>query len=83
MLKVMGIEQSMGTVGDSYDNALAENLWSLLKRETDYSDNFETVEEARIAIFDWINWYNKERIHSSIRYLSPVKFEELLLKEVA
>ena len=51
MLKVMGIEQSMGTVGDSYDNALAENLWSLLKRETDYSDNFETVEEARIAIF--------------------------------
>ena len=45
--------------------------------------DFETVEEARIAIFDWINWYNKERIHSSIRYLSPVKFEELLLKEVA
>ena len=41
MLKVMGIEQSMGTVGDSYDNALAENLWSLLKRETDYSDNLK------------------------------------------
>jgi putative transposase len=55
-----------------------KNLWSLLKIESDYSDNFETINKARAAIFDWINWYNNERIHSSIGYISPVKFEEQL-----
>lgn len=72
----MGIVQSMGTVGDSYDNAMAESLWSSLKRELVDDAHFATKEEARIAVFEWIVWYNSHRLHSSLGYLSPEEFEE-------
>ena len=67
----------MGTVGDSYDNSPIENLWSLLKRETDYQEVFETIKEARMAVFSWLNWYNNKRIHSTIGYMTPAEFEML------
>lgn len=73
----MGITQSMGTIGDSYDNAMAESLWSSLKRELVYDAHFATKQEARLAVFEWITWYNNERLHSSLDYMSPREFEEL------
>jgi putative transposase len=72
----MGITQSMGTVGDSYDNAMAESLWSSLKRELVDDAHFSTKQEARLAVFEWITWYNNERLHSSLDYMSPREFEE-------
>lgn len=72
----MGITQSMGTVGDSYDNAMAESLWSSLKRELVDDAHFASKEEARLAVFEWITWYNNERLHSSLDYMSPREFEE-------
>jgi putative transposase len=72
----MGITQSMGTVGDSYDNAMAESFWSSLKRELVDDAYLPTKEEARLAIFEWIMWYNYERLHSSLGYASPQEFEE-------
>ena len=72
----MGIIQSMGTVGDSFDNAMAESLWSSLKRELVDDARFATKEEARLAVFEWIVWYNNERLHSSLDYMSPREFEE-------
>lgn len=74
--KRMKIVQSMGTVGDSYDNAMAESLWSSLKRELVDDAHFATKEEARLAIFEWITWYNNERLHSSLDYMSPREYEE-------
>lgn len=74
----MGIVQSMGTVGDSYDNALAESFWSSLKREVVDHAHFSTKKEARLAIFEWIMWYNNERLHSALDYMSPVEYEESL-----
>ena len=74
----MAIVQSMGTVGDSYDNAMAESLWSSLKRELVDDAHFATKEEARIAVFEWIMWYNRERLHSSLGYMSPAEFAESL-----
>ena len=71
-----GITQSMGTVGDSYDNAMAESLWASLKRELTDDTYFGTKTEARMAIFEWINWYNTERLHSSLDYQSPQEFED-------
>jgi transposase InsO family protein len=71
----MGIVQSMGTVGDSYDNAMAESLWSSLKRELVDDASFVTKEEARLAIFEWIVWYNTERLHSALDYMSPREYE--------
>jgi transposase InsO family protein len=72
----MGITQSMGSVGDSFDNAMAESLWSSLKREVVDDAHFVTKEEARLAVFEWITWYNNDRLHSSLDYMSPREFEE-------
>lgn len=74
----MKIVQSMGTVGDSYDNAMAESLWASLKRELVDDAYFTTKEEARLAIFEWIVWYNTERLHSALDYMSPREYEESL-----
>ncbi len=64
----------MGTIGDSYDNAMAESLWASLEKELIYRTTFSTRQEARTAIFDWINWYNKDA--TGIEYLSPIQFEQ-------
>ena len=72
----LNITQSMGTVGDSYDNAMAESFWASLKRELVDDAHFSTKQEARLAIFQWIVWYNRERLHSSLGYLSPEEFEQ-------
>jgi len=73
----------MGTVGDSYDNAISETVWASLKRELVHDANFSTKEEARQAIFEWIIWYNNERLHSSLGYVSPREFEEALRSQQA
>jgi transposase InsO family protein len=79
----LGIVQSMGSVGDSYDNAMAESFWSSLKREVVDDAHFRTREEARKAIFEWIIWYNTERLHSSLDYMSPQEFEASLYTQLA
>jgi transposase InsO family protein len=72
----LGITQSMGTVGDSYDNALAESFWASLKRELIDDAHFTSKKEARTAVFEWLVWYNRERLHSSLDYMSPEEFEQ-------
>ena len=77
----MHITQSMGTVGDSYDNAMAESFWASLKREAVDGLIYETREQARLAIFEWIVWYNRVRLHSSIGYRSPEEYEQSLSEQ--
>jgi putative transposase len=74
--RALHIVQSMGSVGDSYDNSMMESAWSSLKRELVYETHFATRDEARKAVFEWLVWYNRERLHSSIAYMSPMEFEE-------
>ncbi|MEU8868969.1 IS3 family transposase [Streptomyces umbrinus] len=72
-----GVEASMGSVGDSYDNALAENLWMLIKTECIRGRTFTTRAEANLALFEYIDgFYNSRRIQRRLGYLSPVEFEE-------
>jgi putative transposase len=77
------ITQSMGTVGDSYDNAMAESFWASLKRELVDEAHYKTKQEARTSIFEWLVWYSRERLYSSIGYRPPEEYEHHLLAEAA
>jgi putative transposase len=72
-----GIQPSMGSVGDSFDNALAENFFSTLKIERVYRTTYRTREEAELDIFRYIDgWYNPHRIQHELGWLSPDEYEE-------
>ena len=74
-----GIQPSMGSVGDCYDNAMAESFFATLECELLDRTRFPDPEVARREIFDFIEgWYNIRRRHSSIGYQSPVGFERQL-----
>jgi putative transposase len=71
-----GIEVSMGSVGDCYDNAVCETFHASLKKERIYRRSWPTRAEARTAVFEYIEgWYNPRRRHSTLAYLSPIEFE--------
>jgi len=71
-----GVRPSMGSVGDAYDNAMAESFFATLECELLERTKFRTQAEAEPAIFDWIeSWYNPLRRHSALGYLSPIEFE--------
>lgn len=71
-----GARASMSRRANCYDNASMESFWSTLKAELIYRYRFETRNDAARAIFDYIEtFYNRQRIHSSIGYKSPMDFE--------
>lgn len=72
----LGVQPSMGSVGDCFDNAMAESFFASLECEVLDRHHFRTRAEARSVIFAWIEgWYNPHRRHSSLGYLSPQEFE--------
>ena len=74
--KAMGVRPSMGTVGDAYDNAMAESFFASLECELIDRRTFKTKTEARLAVFTYIEgWYNPRRRHSALAYQSPLNFE--------
>ena len=71
-----GIIRSMGSVGDCYDNALAESLFATLETEYLTRHRFGTRRTATQAVFTWIEgWYNTHRRHSALDYDSPIEYE--------
>ena len=75
-LRKAGIAQSMGSKGDCYDNAVCESFHATLEKELLRSRSFKTRQEAKTAIFDWIEaWYNPTRRHSRLGYRSPDQYE--------
>ena len=78
---VIGHRPVHGTVGDSYDNAMAESFFSGFKREVIDGERFATRAEARKAIFAWLNWYNQTRLHSSIGNCPPAEYEQQLAQQ--
>lgn len=71
-----GVRPSMGSVGDAYDNAMAESFFASLECELLDRRCFRTQAEARMAVFRYLEgWYNPRRRHSALGYLSPMNFE--------
>ena len=69
---------SMSRKGDCWDNAVSESFFASLKGELIERQVWETREQARAAVFEYIEvWYNRERLHSSLDYNSPASYEEL------
>jgi len=74
--KQAGIALSTGSVGDCFDNAMAESFFASLECELIDRQSWKNQTEARLAVFDYIEgWYNPHRRHSALGYASPVAFE--------
>ncbi len=74
LLKQKGITQSMSRKGNCLDNAIIENFFGILKSELFYIQKFESLEELKHEIKQYINYYNKERIKSNLNKMSPIQY---------
>ena len=73
-----GIEPSVGTVGDSYDNALAETINGLYKTEVIRRNGpWRNIEEVEFATLEWVDWFNNRRLFGPIGNIPPIEFEAL------
>ncbi len=71
-----GIEPSVGSVGDSYDNAMAESVIGLYKAELIHLRGpWKTFEQVELATLEWIEWWNRRRLHSAIGDVPPAEYE--------
>lgn len=76
LLQAHGIQVSMSGKGDPYDNAMMESFFSTLRAELTDLERFATRQAARTAVFEFIEvFYNRQRLHSSLGYRSPLAFE--------
>ena len=78
-----GALASIGTVADSYDNALAESVIGLYKTECVAHDGpFRTVDDLELATLSWVHWFNTNRLHSALDYLTPIETEDLYYRQI-
>jgi putative transposase len=83
-LQQAGIVPSTGSVGDCYDNAVIEAFFSTLKVELVDRQTWPTRAAARVAIFEYLEvWYNRQRLHSTLGYTTPLQFETRAQADVA
>ncbi|MBD1431165.1 IS3 family transposase, partial [Sphingobacterium litopenaei] len=82
-LKKKGVIQSMSRKGNCLDNSIIENFFGTLKAEMFYLQKFESIEELKKEIINYINYYNKVRIKSNLNGMSPVEYRAHYIKNIA
>jgi putative transposase len=82
-LRAHAIHASLGSVGDAYDNALAESFVDSFKTELIADRVWQARDQLQFAIARWIGWYNHQRLHSSLGDIPPVEFEALHAPQAA
>jgi Transposase and inactivated derivatives len=68
--------------GCSYDNAVAEATFKIIKTEFVHEQAFESLDELKYKLDDYVNWFNNHRIHSSLGYKTPYQYKKDTLKNV-
>jgi putative transposase len=77
-LALQGLSASIGSVGDAYDNALAESIIGLFKTEVvKRHDPFKSLAEVEFALMERVDWYNNARLHSRLDHLTPAEYESV------
>jgi transposase InsO family protein len=72
-----GIERSVGSVGDSYDNALAESVIGLFKTEViNRRGPWRNIDAVEFAVLAWVDWFNNRRLLEPLDYVPPVEYVE-------
>jgi putative transposase len=82
----LGALPSIGSVGDAFDNALAESVNAAYKSELVRGPGqgpWKTVEDVELATLGWVHWYNTERLHEYLGYVPPTEFEAAYVAEKA
>ena len=82
LLEVFDIERSLSHKGCPYDNAVAEATFKIIKTKFVWNETFANLKELKLKLWDYVNWYNHHRIHSSLGYQTPVQYRENNLKKV-
>ncbi len=78
LLTTFKINRSLSKKGCPYDNAVAEATFKVFKTEFAFNKIFESFEELEYLLFDYVHWYNNQRIHGSLNYLTPVEYRILM-----
>jgi putative transposase len=82
-LEAHGLLGSMGTVGDAFDNAMAESFVDSFKTELIADRVWRTRSQLELAIVEWVGWYNHRRLHGELGDIPPVEFEQAHARELA
>ncbi|AWW28427.1 IS3 family transposase [Acetobacterium sp. KB-1] len=82
IIDTFNIRRSLSQKGCPYDNAVAEATFKVFKTEFVYPNTFDSLEQLKLELFDYIHWYNHIRIHSSLDYMTPIEFKTADLKKV-
>jgi putative transposase len=78
-----GVDASVGSIGDGYDNALAETTIGLFKTEKIHRGGpWKTLADVEIATLEWVDWYNSQRLHSACDRRPPAEYESLYLQRL-
>lgn len=81
LLEEHGIERSLSNKGSPYDNAVSETTFKILKTELVNSMHFGNLKQLSLELFDYVNWCNNIRTHSTLGYLSPITYRNTVLKK--
>lgn len=80
IIDTFGIKRSLSQKGCPYDNAVAEATFKVFKTEFVYPNIFDTLEQLKLELFDYVHWYNRIRIHSSLDYMTPIEYKSAVLR---
>jgi len=82
ILETFEIGRSLSMKGCPYDNAVAEATYKIMKTEFIHQMSFHSLHHLKLELYDYVNWFNKHRLHGTLGYLTPIQFRQKALKKV-